>query len=154
MNINLNNFLYRGQDIHNRKWVYGFLVIQEEQAFIVEYSNWIDEDYSEMVAKEVDIETVGQCTGYLDTKDNRIFKGDIIYMPSWKSEYMQVCYAQAAFYLAGIESPNNYLGDIYYVMHGGLPQATVVTNVYGKDIKTIKRELKEHKKGIGKNENN
>ena len=46
MNINLNNFLYRGQDIHTRKWVYGFLVIQEEQAFIVEYSNWIDEDYS------------------------------------------------------------------------------------------------------------
>lgn len=45
-------------------------------------------------------------------------------------------------------------GDIYHVMHGGLPQATVVTNVYGKDIKTIKRELKEHKKGIGKNENN
>mgnify|MGYP000788811321 CR=1 FL=1 len=69
MNINLNNFLYRGQDIHTRKWVYGFLVIQEEQAFIVEYSNWIDEDYSEMVAKEVDIETVGQCTGYLDTKE-------------------------------------------------------------------------------------
>lgn len=68
MNNNLNNFLYRGQDIHNRKWVYGFLVIQEEKAFIVEYSNWIGDDYSEMVAKEVDIETVGQCTGYLDTK--------------------------------------------------------------------------------------
>lgn len=154
MNNNLNNFLYRGQDIHNRKWVYGFLVIQEDAAFIVEYSNWIGDDYSEMVAKEVDIETVGQCTGYLDTKDNRIFNGDILYMPSWNSEYMQVCYAQAAFYLASIKPPNNYLADIYYVMHGGLPQATVVTNVYGKDIEIIKRELKEHEKGIDKNENN
>jgi hypothetical protein len=47
MNNNLNNFLYRGQDIHNRKWVYGSLVIQEEEAFIVEYSNWIGDDYSE-----------------------------------------------------------------------------------------------------------
>lgn len=46
------------------------------------------------------------------------------------------------------------LADIYYVMHGGVPQATVVTNVYGKDIEIIKRELKEHKKGINKNENN
>lgn len=154
MNINLNNFLYRGQDIHNRRWVYGYLVIQEEEAFIVEYSNWIGDDYSEMVAKEVDIETVGQCTGYLDTKDNRIFKGDILYMPSWNSKYMQVCYTQAAFYLASIKPPNNYLADIYYVMHGGLPQATVVTNVYGKDIEIIKRELKEHEKGIDKNENN
>ena len=122
MNNNLNNFLYRGQDIHNRKWVYGFLVIQEDAAFIVEYSNWIGDDYSEMVAKEVDIETVGQCTGYLDTKDNRIFNGDILYMPSWNSEYMQVCYAQAAFYLASIKPPNSYLADIYYVMHGGVPQ--------------------------------
>lgn len=154
MNNNLNNFLYRGQDIHNRKWVYGFLVMQEDEAFIVEYSNWIGDDYSEMVAKEVDIETVGQCTGYLDTKDNRIFNGDILYMPSWTSEYMQVCYAQAAFYLASIKPPNSYLADIYYVMHGGVPQATVVTNVYGKDIEIIKRELEEHKKGITKNENN
>lgn len=47
MNINLNNFLYRGQDIHNRRWVYGYLVIQEEEAFIVEYSNWICKRYPE-----------------------------------------------------------------------------------------------------------
>ena len=43
---------------------------------------------------------------------------------------MQVAYAQGAFYLAEIEKPVKYYGDIYYLNHGGKPYAKVIGNIY------------------------
>lgn len=43
--------------------------------------------------------------------------------------YRQAC-MQVAFYLAEIEKPVKYYGDIYYLNHGGKPYAKVIGNIY------------------------
>ena len=43
---------------------------------------------------------------------------------------MQVAYAKGACYLAEIEKPVKYYGDIYYLTYGGKPCAKVIGNIY------------------------
>jgi uncharacterized phage protein (TIGR01671 family) len=66
--------LFRGKRVDNGKWEHGSVISCNDGYFIAEYSIY-------MIAPNVvklHPETVGQFTGLIDAKDNRIFEGDII----------------------------------------------------------------------------
>lgn len=67
--------LYRGKRIDNGEWVEGSLLYDREQneAFIAESF----EDRAANI-REVDPDTVGECTGLRDKNGKLIFEGDVI----------------------------------------------------------------------------
>ena len=76
---------FRGKDINNKGWVYGALVQQQddplrEKTLIISYSNYQYGDFSEAVIHEVDPETVGQYTGFVDKNGKK-----------WTIGYHHVC---------------------------------------------------------------
>ena len=74
----MREILFRGKRIDSGEWVFGMPWIFKEKSCICPWKKGMCKYDTGFFPVEVIPETVGQYTGKRDTKNNRIFDGDII----------------------------------------------------------------------------
>lgn len=93
----MREILFRGKQIDNGEWVFGFYFCMYHDAdrkhlhhFIIPLNVPIPKDKPiGEIQVEVDYETVGQCVSDLPDKNGKkIFEGDIIFDPEMKDNYI------------------------------------------------------------------
>ncbi len=104
---------FRGKAISNGQWVYGSLLIENNRYYIGNYTHCISGDkiinnirtqgkttnrYKMFGLVEVDPETVGQYTGKLNCKANKIFEKDIVKGIRRTNQYEEYEYFEVKFH--------------------------------------------------------
>lgn len=78
--------IWRGKRIDNNEWIEGYLIRDKHGSFICNITSYYPVSFKpNIVAVQVDPETLGECTCSPDKNGKAIFEGDIV-------EYRGVCY--------------------------------------------------------------
>ena len=112
----MREILFRGRDLYDKKWVYGYYCKSVEERLVTDLI--CDEKGMDWI---VDTETVGEWTGLVDRNGVKIFEGDIIACRHWSTDRTgeakssvfftgRVHYSYGDFYLSGW-SRSEYLRD-------------------------------------------
>lgn len=72
----MREILFRGKRMDSGNWIYGSLVVRQKEDGGKKYFISGFEPFSK--AAEVQGETVGEFTGFLDTAGNAVFEGDVV----------------------------------------------------------------------------
>ena len=104
----MREILFRGKTLSTHEWVQGGYFSMNNRTFIVTEH---DKDYR---MYEVDPNSVGQYIGQNDVAGDRIFEGDIVYVPS-EDEYADISWCEeTSSFILGFDC---WIGDFDY-FHG------------------------------------
>lgn len=82
----MREILFRGKGINDKEWRYGFYTEQQGYPYITPDG---------VAMYEVDVDTVGQYTGFVDKKGKKIFEGDIVSICNSKTFFFIVYWNHA-----------------------------------------------------------
>ena len=118
----MREILFRGKEIDNDEWTYGFYFehsIDGQKYSYIKYQTF-DEGF---VTNEVVADTVGQFTGLCDKNGRKIFEGDIVESPRGTQGFIEWQNAECAF-LVNIGDDWQTMDDCPY---------EVIGNIYDKE---------------------
>ncbi len=74
--VSLREILFRGKRVDNGEWAYGSLVVRKKEDGVKKY--FISGFTPFEKAGEVQAETVGEFTGFIDMAGKAVFEGDVV----------------------------------------------------------------------------
>ena len=124
----MNRLKFRAWDKVNKKWLLGYdypnlggFSLVGETVIMGEFSSLF-----RPLSRINEIE-ITQFIGLKDKKGKEIYEGDILKLDSWEGT-QQVRFIEGAFCLAFKDG--EFAGDIHYIHHAGIEQATVIGNIF------------------------
>lgn len=117
----MREILFRGKttETTDGRWIYGNYICAPGNTFV----HSICEPDSPYDWYEIDIETIGQYTGFVDTNGKKIFEGDIVAYIGDESDLHVVDYYKGSFHLS-----NNRIG--YGTFFGTNFEHKIIGNIH------------------------